>query len=67
MMWVKWNPSSFRLEAVLVSVQDTCVVCARRTTGKDIVLDHSMVPPDNEALVEARFGVFKDSANLDAR
>ena len=28
---------------------------------------HSMVPLGDEAQVEARFGLFKDSANLDAR
>jgi hypothetical protein len=37
--WVMWNLSSFRLEIVLVSVQDRCMVCARRTTGSEIVLD----------------------------
>ena len=29
----------FRLETVLVSVQDRCMVCARRTIGSEIVLD----------------------------
>ena len=28
---------------------------------------HSMVPLGDEAQVEARFGPFRDSANLDAR
>jgi hypothetical protein len=28
-----------RLEMVLVSVQDRCMVCAKRTTGSIIVLD----------------------------
>jgi hypothetical protein len=40
--WVMWNLSSFRLEIVLVSVQDRCMVCARPTIGSEIVLD----PPD---------------------
>ena len=30
---------SVRLEVVLVLVQDRCTVCAKRTTGSDIVLD----------------------------
>ena len=31
--------TSFRLETVLVSVQDRCMVCAGRTIGLEIVLD----------------------------
>ena len=30
---------SVHLEMVLVLVQDRCMVCAKRTTGSDIVLD----------------------------
>ena len=37
--WVMWNLTSFRLETVLVSVQDRCMVCARRTIGLQIILD----------------------------
>ena len=37
--WVMWNLSSFRLETVLVSVQDRCMVCVRCTIGLQIVLD----------------------------
>ena len=29
--WVMWNLTSFRLETVLVSVQDRCMVCVERT------------------------------------
>jgi len=36
--WVIWNLASFRLETVLVSVQDRCMVCARRT-DEDINTD----------------------------
>ena len=28
-----------RLEVVLVSVQNRCTVCAKRTTGSEIILD----------------------------
>ena len=34
-----WNVTCFWLETVLVSVQDSCMVCARRTIGSEIVLD----------------------------
>ena len=36
---VMWNLVSVRLETVLVSVQDRCMVCAKRTIGSEIVLD----------------------------
>jgi hypothetical protein len=41
--------SSFWLETVLVSMQDRCTVCTRRTTGSEIILDHQMVPLGDEA------------------
>ena len=37
--WVMWNLASFRLEIVLVSVQDWRMVYARRTIGSEIILD----------------------------
>ena len=67
MTWVTWNLTSFSLEIVLVSVQDRCMVCARRTIGSEIIWTHLMVPLGDEARVEARFGTFGDSANFDAR
>jgi len=62
-----WNVTCFRLETVLVLVQDRCMVCARRTIGSEIVLDAPDGTTSNEALVEAHFGPLGDSANLDAR
>jgi hypothetical protein len=38
-MWVMSNPILVHLEMVLVSVQDRCTVCAKRTIGSGIVLD----------------------------
>jgi hypothetical protein len=38
-MWVMSNLVSVHLEKVLVSVQDRCTVCAKRTVGSVIVLD----------------------------
>ena len=48
-----------------MSVQDRCMVCAKRTIGSEIVLDTMMVRV--EAQVNARFGLFGDSVKLDAR
>ena len=64
---LKWNLVSVRLEIVLVLVQDMCTVCAKRTIGSKIILDAPMVLLGDEAHVEAHFGAFADSANLDAR
>ena len=53
-----WNVDSVRLEAVLVSVQDRCTVCAKRTIGSETFWTRPMV-----LLVEARFGPIGDIAN----
>jgi hypothetical protein len=37
--WVMWNLISIHLDTVSVSVQDRCMVCAKRTIGLEIVLD----------------------------
>ena len=62
-----WNLVSVRLEAVLVSVQDRCKVCAKRTIGSETFWTHPMVLLGDKAQVEARFGLFGDIGNLDAR
>ena len=67
MTWIMWNLTSFRLETVLVSVQDRCMVCTRRTIGSEIVLDTTNGTSRYKAQVEAHFGMFGDSANLDTR
>ena len=61
------NHVSVRVEMVLISVQDRCIVCAKRTIGSETVLDAPMVLLGDEAQVEARFGPFGDSANLHSR
>ena len=61
------NHVSVGLEMVLVSVQDRCTVCAKRTIGLETVLDAPMVLLGDEAQVQARFGLFRDSSSLDAR
>ena len=67
MTWVLWNPVLDCLDIVLVSVQDWCTVCAKRTLGLDFVFNAPMVLLGYEAQVEARFSPYRNSANLDAR
>ena len=62
-----WNLTSFRLERVLVLVQDRCTICAQRTIGSEIILAHLMVLLGDETQAEARFGPFGDGVNLDSR
>jgi hypothetical protein len=66
-MWLMWNHVSVCSMTVLVLEQDRCTVCAKRTIVLEIILDAPMVLQVDEAQVEARFGPFSDSANLDAR
>ena len=63
-MWVMWNLTSFHLETVLVSLQDRCMVCARRTIGLEIILDALDEVLGDEAKVEACFGPFGDTVDL---
>jgi hypothetical protein len=35
----QWNLASVQLEIVLVSVQDSCMVCAQCTIGSEIVVE----------------------------
>jgi hypothetical protein len=65
--WVMWNLVVVYLTTALVSVQDKCNVCAKRTICLEIILDTPEVLLGDEAQVEARFSRFGDSANLDAR
>ena len=67
MTWVLWNLVSDLLEIVLVSMEDRCTVCAKRTIGSYIIFNVPMVLLGDEAHVEAPFSPFGDSANLDAR
>ena len=50
-----------------MSVQDRCMVCARRTIALEIILDTLDGNTRLQAQVEAHFGLFGDSVNLDAR
>ena len=61
-----WNPVSVCLETVLVSVQDRCTVCSKSIIGSEIILDTPKVLQGDETQVEAQFGLYGDSANIDA-
>ena len=67
MTWVTSNLVSIHLEMVLVSVQDRCSVCAKRTMAQKSFWRHPMVLLGDEAQVEALFGPFGDSVNLYTR
>ena len=64
MKWVMWNHTSFRLETVLVSVQDRCMVCARYTIGLLIVLDTPDGTPGDVGHVVYCFFLFGDSVGV---
>jgi hypothetical protein len=66
LMRLKWKLVLIRLEIVLILTQDRCTVCAKCIIGLEIILDvHNGILGD-EAEVEACFGPFGGSANLDA-
>ena len=65
MTWVKWNVISVHLETGLVSMQHSCIVCAKCIIGSKSFWTHPMVLRGYEAQVKARFSPFGDSANLD--
>ena len=60
-----WKLVLIHLE--IVSVQDRCTVCTKRTIGLDIVFNAPMGLLGDEAQVEAHFSPCGDSANVDAR
>jgi hypothetical protein len=62
-----WNLVLVYLQVVLIWMQDWSMVCAERTMASEIILNEPEVLLVDEAQVEARFGPFGDSANLEAR
>jgi hypothetical protein len=62
-----WTLVSVCLEIVLVSVQDRCMVCAKRTTGSESFWTHQMELLSDLGHVESRFGLFGDSLSVGAR
>jgi hypothetical protein len=55
------------LEIVLSLIQDWCMICVKHTIGSKSFWTHPMVFLGVEAEVDARFGLFGDSVDLDAR
>ena len=64
---VMWNLVLVRLEIVLVSMQDRCTVCAKRTIGSEIIFTHPMEHLSGVGDVESHFGPFGDSVSVGAR
>jgi hypothetical protein len=64
---VQDNFVSIRLDTMLMSVQDRCTVYGKCAIGSGSFWTKQMELPGDEAQVDARFGLFGDSANLDAR
>jgi hypothetical protein len=58
---------SFHLEIVQISRQGRCTVCAKCTVAEKSFWTQLMALLFDKAQVEARFSLFGDSANLDAR
>ena len=67
MTWDMWNLASFFLETVLGRCKIGASFALDMQQVQKLFWTHSMVPLGDEAQVEARFGPFKHSANLDAR
>jgi hypothetical protein len=65
--WLKWKLFWVSLEIVFISAQDRCTVYAKCTIGLEIFLGHPTVVLVDVSQVEARFGQFGDSVNLDTR
>jgi hypothetical protein len=57
-----WKLVLVRLETVLVSMQDRCMVCTERTTGSK----HQMELLGDVCQVESHFGLFGDSVSVGA-
>jgi hypothetical protein len=62
-----WNLVLIHLETVLELVQDWCTVYTKYTIGSEIILNRPNGTPRCVAQVDAPFGLFGDSANLDTR
>ena len=65
MMLDLWKLVFVHLE--IVSIQDTCTVCAKRTIGLDVVFNAPMVLLGDVGLVESCFDPFGDIASVGPR
>ena len=57
----------YHMESHFSLVGDRCMVCAQCTIGLETIVEVPDGTPSEEAQVKAYFGLFGDSANLDAR
>jgi hypothetical protein len=62
-----WNLVLVRLETVSVSVQDRCMICAKRTTCLELFWTQPMDLLGDMGHVESRFVPFGDSISIGAR
>ena len=62
-----WNLVLVCLEIVIILTEDRRTVCAKRSIGSKMFWTQPALLLGDEGQVEARFGLFGDSANLDAR
>jgi hypothetical protein len=62
---VKWKLSSVLLEILLISTQDRCMVCTDVPQAGEIFLAAPLLGEVGQ--IEAHFGLFGDSVNLDVR
>jgi hypothetical protein len=60
-----WNLVSVRLETILVSMQDWCMVCANVRQAQKSFWTHTMELLGDVGHVESRSGPFGDSFNFD--
>ena len=67
MMWVKWKLVSVCLEIVLILAQNGGTVCAKCTTGTEIILGTPDGTLRDMGKAEARFGPFRYIFNLESR
>jgi hypothetical protein len=64
-MWVMRDLDSVRLETVLVSMQDRCTVCAKRTKARKSFWTHMMELLGDVCYVESYFCPFGHRVNID--
>jgi hypothetical protein len=64
--WVKWKLVSVRLKTVLVSTKERCRFAPDVPWVRKLFWVHLMELLGDVGEVEARFGPFSDSVNLDA-
>jgi hypothetical protein len=58
---------SVHLEIILISTQEWCTDCTESSIGSEIILAHPMIHLRDVDQVEANFGPFGDSVNVDTR